>query len=49
MSRTVSSIVGGKARADAPGGRVTIPNPAQLGEAVAVATASAYVGSRTAP
>jgi alpha-ketoglutaric semialdehyde dehydrogenase len=35
MTRTVSSIVGGEARANGPGGRVTIPNPAQLGEAVA--------------
>jgi aldehyde dehydrogenase (NAD+) len=35
MSRTVSSILGGEARSDAPGGRAAIHNPAGLGDTVA--------------
>jgi alpha-ketoglutaric semialdehyde dehydrogenase len=34
MTRTVSSIIGGEVRTDAPGGRVTIRNPANLYETV---------------
>ena len=37
VTRSVASIVGGDASTDAPGGRVTIPNPAQLTETVAEA------------
>ncbi len=37
MMRTVASIVGGQARTDAPGGLLTIPNPADLSRTVAEA------------
>jgi len=40
MSRTVSSLIGGSARDGAPGGRLTVPNPAHLDEIVA----EAYLG-----
>ncbi|HET7928615.1 MAG TPA: aldehyde dehydrogenase family protein, partial [Actinomycetota bacterium] len=35
MARTVSSLIAGRAREDAPGGTHDIPNPARLGETVA--------------
>jgi aldehyde dehydrogenase (NAD+) len=37
MTRTVASIVGGKARSDAPGGRLVARNPANVSETVAEA------------
>ena len=37
MARTVGSIIGGKTATDAPGGRATSTNPAQLDEVVAEA------------
>jgi len=38
MTRTVSSLIGGSARDSAPGGRLTVPNPAHLDEVVAEAS-----------
>src|SRR6188474_2734024 len=35
MARTVSSLIGGRAREDAPGGTQDLPNPARLDEIVA--------------
>ncbi len=46
MTRSVSSIVGGRPLEGAPGGRITTVNPAELGEAVAevrLADAAAFV------
>lgn len=37
MARTIASILGGAADTDAPGGRLTVPNPANLSETVAEA------------
>ncbi|HEX9123189.1 MAG TPA: aldehyde dehydrogenase family protein [Actinomycetota bacterium] len=37
MTRSVSSVMGGKAAAEAPGGTVVIPNPAHLSETVSEA------------
>ena len=37
MTRTVSSLIGGKSPDGAPGGRLTVPNPAHLDEVVAEA------------
>src|SRR4249920_3720213 len=35
MTRTVASIIGGVPQREAPGGRLTVPNPADLSETVA--------------
>ncbi len=37
MTRTVASIVGGVPQVDAPGGRLTVPNPSDLSQTVAEA------------
>jgi acyl-CoA reductase-like NAD-dependent aldehyde dehydrogenase len=37
MARTVASLIGGRAREDAPGGTLEIPNPARLADDVATA------------
>ncbi|HET9249700.1 MAG TPA: aldehyde dehydrogenase family protein [Actinomycetota bacterium] len=37
MTRTVSSLIGGRAREDAPAGTLEVPNPARLSELVASA------------
>ena len=37
MTRTVASVIGGRARTDAPGGRLTVLNPGDLSETVAEA------------
>jgi alpha-ketoglutaric semialdehyde dehydrogenase len=37
MTRTVASIIGGRARTDAPGGHLTVSNPADLSQTVAEA------------
>jgi len=37
MTRTVSSLIGGKSPDGAPGGRLTVPNPAHLDEVIAEA------------
>ena len=37
MTRTVASIVGGASRSDAPGGRLSVPNPSDLSQTVAEA------------
>jgi acyl-CoA reductase-like NAD-dependent aldehyde dehydrogenase len=37
MTRTVASIVGGTPMSDAPGGRLTVPNPSDLSQTVAEA------------
>ncbi len=37
MTRTVASMIAGRARTDAPGGRLAIPNPADLSQTVAEA------------
>ncbi len=37
MARTVSSLIAGRPRDDAPGGRLDVPNPARLSDAVATA------------
>jgi acyl-CoA reductase-like NAD-dependent aldehyde dehydrogenase len=37
MARTVASLIGGRAREDAPGGTLEVPNPARLADVVATA------------
>ena len=37
MARTVASLIGGRARAGAPGGTLEIPNPTRLVDVVATA------------
>jgi acyl-CoA reductase-like NAD-dependent aldehyde dehydrogenase len=39
MIRTVASVIGGRERTDAPGGRLTVSNPADLSQTVAEALA----------
>jgi alpha-ketoglutaric semialdehyde dehydrogenase len=38
MTRTVSSLIGGRGARGSPGGRLTVPNPAHLDEVVAEAS-----------
>ena len=45
MSRTIASIVDGRPREDAPGGRLTSTNPASTSEVVATVSLGAFIGA----